>query len=69
MQAAALLGAELDRHRGRTPVFLVPVDCAELVRAAYGWGARNCELHFSQIRGRAEPIRGVLMPTFLPETA
>ena len=26
-QAAALLLAELDRHRGRQPVFLVPVDC------------------------------------------
>ena len=68
-QAAALVAAELDRHRGRTPVFLVPVDCPELVWAAYRWGARNCEIHFSQVRGPAQPIRGVLMPTFLPETA
>jgi GNAT superfamily N-acetyltransferase len=68
-QAAALLAAELDLHRGRSPVFLVPVECTELVRAAYGWGARNCEIHFSQVRGEWRPLRGVLMPTFLPETA
>lgn len=68
-QAAALLLAELDRHRGRRPVFLVPVECEELVKQAYQWGARNCELHFSQIRGAYQPIRGVNLPTFLPETA
>jgi GNAT superfamily N-acetyltransferase len=67
--AAALLRTELDRHRGRTPVFLVPGDNRQLVSAAYGWGARNCEIHFSQVRGECPPIRGVTMPTFLPETA
>jgi hypothetical protein len=68
-QAAALLAAELDLHRGRSPVFLVPVECTELVRSAYAWGARNCEIHFSQVLGEWRPLRGVLMPTFLPETA
>ena len=68
-QAASLLLAELDHHRGRRPVFLVPVDCPELVREAYQWGARNCETHFSQVRGPALPFRGVNLPTFLPETA
>jgi GNAT superfamily N-acetyltransferase len=68
-EAAALLLAELDRHRGRRPVFLAPVDCEELVRQAYGWGARNCELHFSQVRGACPPMGGVNLPTFLPETA
>ncbi len=68
-QAAALILAELDRHRGYTPVFLVPVQCAELVRAMYGLGARNCELHFSQVRGHWPGLDGVNMPTFMPETA
>jgi GNAT superfamily N-acetyltransferase len=68
-QAAALLLAELDCHRGRRPVFLAPVDCSDLVRQAYQWGARNCELHFSQVRGPCPPLRGVNLPTFLPETA
>ncbi len=68
-QAEALLATELDRHRGRTPVFLVPVDCSPLVRTAYSWGARNCETHFSQVLGAWQPPSGVAMPTFLPETS
>ena len=68
-QAAALLAVELDRHRGRTPVFLVPADCAALVRTAYSWGARNCEIHFSQVLGAWQPPGGIVMPTFLPETS
>lgn len=68
-QASALLLAELDQHRGRSPVFLVPVDCAELVRQTYAWGARNCEMHYSQVRGDCPALRGVNLPTFMPETA
>ena len=45
---AALLSAELNRYPGRMYVFLVPVDCAELVQTAYRWGARNCEMHVAQ---------------------
>jgi GNAT superfamily N-acetyltransferase len=67
--AAQLLLAELDRHRGRRPVFLVPVDCEPLVREVYRWGARNCEMHFSQVRGGDARFDGVNMPTFLPESA
>ena len=67
-QAAALLAAELDRHRGRSPVFVVPADCAELVATLYARGARNCELHVSQVLGDWRPPHGVTMPTFLPET-
>jgi GNAT superfamily N-acetyltransferase len=66
--AATLIAAELDYHRGRRPVFLVSVECAELVRQLYGWGARNCELHFAQVRGKYEGFNGVVMPTFMPET-
>ena len=66
--AAALLFAELDAHRGRAPVFLLPVDAAELVRTAYLWGARNCEMHFCQVLGEFRGFDGVVMPTFMPET-
>jgi GNAT superfamily N-acetyltransferase len=68
-QAAALIRRELDIHRGRSPVFLVPMDRGNLVRWLYEIGARNCELHFCQVRGAFQPFRGVTMPTFLPETA
>lgn len=67
--AAALILAELEYRRGHTPVFVVPAHCAELVATLYGWGARNCELHLHQCRGRWNEPAGVSMPTFLPESA
>jgi len=67
-EAVALLLAELDRLRGRNVVFLVPVACADLVQRVYGWGGRNCELHFAQVRGAYREIAGVSLPTFMPET-
>ena len=66
--AIALLASELGRQRGRTPVFLVPVEAEKIVRAAYAWGARNCEMHFCQVLGDYQPFAGVNMPTFMPET-
>lgn len=68
-QAIALIHRELDQHRGSTPVFLVPVERAAVVHQMYAWGARNCELHFCQVRGVAQPYKGINMPTFLLETA
>ena len=68
-RAIALIARELDHHRGRMPVFLIPVECELLVRTMYDWGARNCELHFCQVIGDFQPFRGVSMPTFLPESA
>jgi GNAT superfamily N-acetyltransferase len=67
--ALALLARELDHHRGRSPVFLVPMDKTTIVRRMYDWGAKNCEMHFCQVRGDFQPFRGVSMPSFLPETA
>jgi len=67
-EAAALILRGLDQLRGRSPVFLVPVDRPRLVRQMYDWGARNCELHLCQVRGEFQPFRGISMPTFLPET-
>ena len=67
--AAALILAEWDHHRGRSPVFLVPVQSAGLVRQLYDWGAKNCEIHFAQVRGNYRAPEGIVMPTFMPETA
>jgi predicted GNAT family acetyltransferase len=66
--AAALLLRELDRHRGRSPIFLVPADRPRLVQQVYAWGGRNTEVHLCQVRGAFQPFRGISMPTFLPET-
>jgi len=66
---AALIFAELDTaHRGRSPVFLVPTSAAKLVETAYAWGARNREIHFSQVLGHCPQVTGIVMPTFMPET-
>jgi GNAT superfamily N-acetyltransferase len=67
--AIALLEAELDQHRGRTPVVLIPVSCRPLVSQMYAWGGRNCETHFAQVRGECPPANGLHFPTFLPETS
>ncbi len=65
----ALLRAQLDRFRGKAVVFLLPAGEKGLVSTAYGWGARNCELHLGQVRGVVQPVSGIAMPTFLPESA
>lgn len=66
--AAALLLRHLNLYPGRAPVFLLPVEKEQLVRQAYAWGARVCEMHFCQVLGDFQPFQGVNMPTFLPET-
>lgn len=68
--ALALVWSHLDRfHRGHTPVWLAPADETEFVHGCYSWGARNCEIHLSQVRGGSPPHRGLVFPTFMPETA
>jgi hypothetical protein len=67
--AAALIAAQLNHHAGCSPVFLIPLDRPTLHRQIYDWGGKNVEIHFAQIRGEFTPFRGVIMPTFMPETA
>jgi GNAT superfamily N-acetyltransferase len=65
----ALLQAELNVNVGRAPVFLVPVTAHAVIRQAYAWGARNCELHFAQaLDGFHTRVDGIAMPTFMPES-
>ena len=66
--AVALLAKQLDGFRGLCPVFLLPVTASHAVRTAYSWGAKNCEIHFAQCLGRCQPPKGVVFPTFMPET-
>ncbi|MBL9177812.1 MAG: GNAT family N-acetyltransferase [Verrucomicrobiaceae bacterium] len=67
--ALALLWKTLDGQRGKTLVFLVPCAAVKLVRTAYSWGARNVELHVAQSTEPVTGAKGVVFPTFLPETA
>ena len=66
--AAALIRGELNFHRGRSPVWLVPSCSRTLVNAMYAIGAKNCELHISQVLGNYTPETGIVFPTFMPET-
>jgi len=66
--AAALAWTALDAARGQTIVLLAPASAPELLRTAYGWGARNIELHVAQVRGSAPAAAGIVIPTFLPES-
>ena len=69
--ATALLWRALDALRGRELVFLVPAAASGLVATCYGWGARNVELHVAQATATLPGVvpRGIVFPTFLPETA
>ena len=66
--ALALIARALEDFEGDSPLMLIPAG-TELVKKLYEFGARNCELHLSQVRGsRAESAKGIVMPTFMPET-
>jgi GNAT superfamily N-acetyltransferase len=66
--AIALLWKALDSLRGRAPVFIAPCAAATLVRTAYAWGARNVELHIAQSTAPVAGAKGIVFPTFMPET-
>lgn len=67
--AIALLWKALDGLRDKTLVFLAPCAASTLVRTAYAWGARNVELHVAQSTAPFADAKGVVFPTFMPETA
>ncbi len=77
--AYALIWQVLDRQRGQTRVVLVPSAEQGLVKRLYALGGRNVELHVAQVRdagrsaggvfGAGPVVKGVGIPTFLPESA
>lgn len=67
--AIAMLWKALDGLRGKTLVFLAPCAASTLVRTAYMWGARNVELHVAQSTAPVANAKGIVFPTFMPETA
>jgi len=67
--AVALIRRELHVCRGHTMVWLVPSSRPAIAQAMYALKARNCELHFAQTTGAPPQINGVVMPSFMPETA
>lgn len=66
--AASLILAQLDHFRGASPACLVPAGRPGLVQQLYSVGFKNSELSLFQSRGEAQPFRGIVIPTFMPET-
>jgi len=67
-QAQALIHVAHESRPDWSPVFLVPSAAPLLVSTLYRCGARNLELHVAQSKGPCQPMRGIGMPTFMPET-
>jgi GNAT superfamily N-acetyltransferase len=67
-QMLALMHRELDRFRGVAALAVVPMDKRHLVEALYRLRAVNVETHLLQVRGKYQPIVGVNLPSFLPES-
>lgn len=68
-QTLGLICAELNRYKGRCPAWIVPAHAREVLKGLYGLGAKNIEINVSQILGEAPPTKGIVMPTFMPETS
>ncbi len=64
----ALLMRELDRFRAVSALMVVPMESRHIVESLYRWGAINVETHLLQVRGKYQPIAGVNLPSFLPES-
>ena len=67
--AAALIRRELNRYALRQPVCLIPSGALRLRAEMFALGAKICEMHVAQVRGEAAEARGVVLPSFMPETA
>jgi len=67
--ATALLWRALDELRGQSYILLAPASASQLIATLYRWKARNIELHVQQVHGRVSAGRGIVFPTFLPESA
>ncbi len=68
--ADALIRRELNRYRGEwSPVVLIPGECVELRKAMYRLGAKNIETHIAQSLGEVPARQGVIVPSFMPESA
>lgn len=68
--AIALIKRELNRYAGQwSPIALIPTDCVQLRREIYKLGGKNTETHIAQSLGPVQEKKGVIIPTFMPETA
>ncbi|MBQ3333915.1 MAG: GNAT family N-acetyltransferase [Thermoguttaceae bacterium] len=68
-ECLALILRELNRYPGNKPVCLVPSGALKIRQHLARLGARLCETHIAQVRGEDFPVSGIVIPSFMPETA
>lgn len=66
--AITLIRRELERFRGVTALFVIPMRKRKMVEQLYEWDAINVETHLKEVWGEFQEYRGVSMPSYLPET-
>ncbi len=65
----ALIRFTLNQRPETNPVVLIPSDCLKLRNSMFEIGARICELHVAQVLGEYQPAKGIVLPSFMPETS
>lgn len=66
--ALALLRMDINRFCGTWALFVVPMQQRKIVEQLYAWKAFNVETHVLQVWGEFQPFKGVVMPSYLPES-
>ena len=66
--AIALIRRELERFRGITALFVIPMQKRVMVEQLYEWKAINVETHLKEVWGEFQEYKGISMPSYLPET-
>jgi len=64
----ALLRRDINRYKGTWALFVVPMQERKIVDQLYSWKAANVETHVMQVWGEFTPIKGVVLPSYLPES-
>lgn len=64
----ALLRNDINRFSGTWALFVVPMQERKIVDQLYEWKAFNVETHVLQVWGDFTPIKGVVLPSYLPES-
>lgn len=64
----SLIKNNLEYYRGSSAMFLLPMENHTLVTEMYNLGAKNVETHLYQVWGDYTKPKGVVLPSFLPES-
>ncbi len=64
----SLIKGGLSRFKGGSVMILLPMQNHNLVKELYSLGARNVETHLYQVWGEFTEFKGIVLPSFFPES-